>query len=73
MQPLHKIAIMREIQSGGVGMENGHFIFCDSDGRLNCIRLCDLTKEQFCNLAFKFAEYADKCISEIGRGKRYGK
>ena len=54
-------------------MENGHFIFCDSDGRLNCIRLCDLTKEQFCNLAFKFAEYADKCISEIGRGKRYGK
>lgn len=64
---------MREIQSGGLGMENNSFIFCDRNGRLNCIRLCDLTKEQLCNLASKFAEYADKCISEIGRGKRYGK
>ncbi len=54
-------------------MENDYFIFCDSNGRLNCIRLCDLTKEQLCNLAYKFTEYADKCISEIGRGKRYGK
>lgn len=54
-------------------MENNYFIFCDSNGRLNCIRLCDLTKEQLCNLAYKFTEYADKCISESGRGKRYGK
>lgn len=59
----------------GIGwdMGNNYFIFCDGNGRLNCINICDLTKEQLCNLASKFAEYADKCISEIGRGNRYGK
>lgn len=64
---------MREIKSGGLGMENNYFIFCDSNGSLNCINICDLTKNQLDNFISKFAEYADKCISEIGRGKRYGK
>lgn len=54
-------------------MENNSFIFFDSNGRLNCIRICDLTKEQLDNFISKFTEYTDKCISEIGRGKRYGK
>lgn len=54
-------------------MENNYFIFFDSNGSLNCINICDLTKNQLDNFISKFAEYADKCISEIGRGKRYGK
>lgn len=58
-------------------MENDHFIFCDGNGRLNCINICDLTKVELAdeleNFVSKFAEYADKYISEIGREKRYGK
>lgn len=54
-------------------MANDSFIFCDRNGRLNCIRLEDLTAEQLGDFISKFTEYADKCISENGRGKRYGK
>lgn len=54
-------------------MENNSFIFCDRNGMLNCIRLGDLTAEQLDNFISKFAKYADKCISENGKGKRYGK
>lgn len=61
------------IYFGGLGMENKTFIFCDKNGMLSCIRLGDLTTEQLDGFISKFSEYADKCISEIGRGKRYGK
>ena len=54
-------------------MENKTFIFCDKNGMLSCIRLGDLTAEQLDGFISKFSEYADKCISESGRGKRYGK
>lgn len=54
-------------------MENNSFIFFNRNGMLNCIRLGDLTAEQLDNLISKFAEYADKCVPESGRGKRYGK